>query len=275
MNTKPEPECRQAHKDWEMCAADKGWWQDQCRAFCGKCTDSCTGPEEFISGSITMAASSDNPFIDATNPVVIAAMKEAVASLAGNGVEPERIVNLSMTFSPETAAANKRALRGFSAEKRALAANGGILTMTYAIEVPSSVSHRISEAMSSSTEAMAQQVISSKISEVGWIIANESANVTITLDVKNLSQPVVVGTQSSTIISSTTSTTEEALSSTTIYSTSTTTLVAGIPKAGSPLTEDEPISGGSTRKLMKIVHIPLAFVLLLPFSAQICVIPAA
>jgi hypothetical protein len=160
-----------------------------------------------------MAASSDNLFMDDTNPDVIAAMwqawlsmlpiqsslKEAVASLAGNGVEPERIVNFSMTFSPATAAANRRALKSSSpGERSLLAANNGILTMSYAIEVPSSVSHRISEAMSNSTEAMAQQVISSKISEVGWIVANESPNATITLDVKSISQPVVVQTSNST-----------------------------------------------------------------------------
>merc|ERR1712107_153199 len=172
-----------------------------------------------------MAALADNPFIDATNPVVNAAMKEVVASLAGNGVEPERIVNLSMTFSPTAAAANRRSLRGFSLGKRFLAANYGTLTMNYAIEVPSSVRHRISEAMSNSTEAMAQQVISSKISEVGWIVADESANAPITLDVKNISQPIVAETpRSSTAISSTTSTTvmaETLRISTTMSSTTT------------------------------------------------------
>lgn len=100
------------------------------------------------------------------NPVVVTALTNALAGTIGNGVDPDRVVELSLAFDPE------RSQRFFGP----LSLTAGHLTADYKIIIPSSACAKIIPVVSKLPASALQSAISSRLDEVGWRVAGGSTH---------------------------------------------------------------------------------------------------
>lgn len=99
------------------------------------------------------------------SPVVVTALTKALAGTIGNGVDPDRVAELSLAFDPV------RSQRFFGPSS-----DSGHLTADYKIIIPSSACAKMIPVVSKLAVSTLQSAISSRLEEVSWRVAGGSTH---------------------------------------------------------------------------------------------------
>merc|ERR1740121_1442779 len=102
----------------------------------------------------------ENPEAFVSDVFVIVAMKEAVASFAGHGMDAGDVRSLNLSIAPVSGGRLLREWRSLTTQH--------LLVVSYTFRVPESISSNISFSLGNQTSAAAMSLVRSKLSVVGW-----------------------------------------------------------------------------------------------------------
>jgi len=150
-----EAECSAVDASWDICSIDNSPWQSECRAYCDKCKSGlkpCVGENVHVAGTIETEVNIAGEAFS-NNEVATSAFKKALATIAGNGVDPSDVIDVDISFNPQ------RRLVAMS--------NSSSLRTNYVIAVPSSVSDDVTQKIKSRENDEIALILNAQMAFIG------------------------------------------------------------------------------------------------------------